>query len=35
MVHKFKNEGEWVFLGGINANERYETFLIVVEVAVY
>lgn len=26
-----KNEGKRVFLGGINANERYKTLVIVVE----
>jgi len=31
MVHVLKNEGKWVFLGGINANERHKILAAVIK----
>jgi len=33
-AHEVENEGEWVFPGGINPNERHETLVIVAEATV-
>ena len=33
LVHELKNEGKWVFLGGINANKRYKALATVIEAA--
>ena len=32
-IHECENEGKWVFLSRINANERHETLATVVETA--